>query len=113
MGSVGTSKISKAQSLYQTLGNDFDNILYHRRDYEKFAEHLAELNRPLKKNEFNVASIYVGSRIQGGADYAYEIIPPKDFPHYFVYTRTSSKSTAKKLIGQFVDKYNDWYRRKK
>lgn len=116
MGSVGTNKapqISRAQSLYQALEKDFYNILEYRRDYDGFAQALAELNRPLKKNEFGTTSVYVGSRIQGGMQYGYEITPPKDFPTSVVYTRTSSKSVARKLIGTFVDKYNEWYERSK
>ena len=108
MGAVGTItdnsyKIDLSRSIISNYGHGDGDIL---------SNYLTNLGRPLKQSEFTFKQEYIGSQLQGGAQYGYRIIPPKGFP-FMVYSRTVTKAGAKDLVKRFVHHYNAWYDKNK
>lgn len=76
MGSVGNTQTKEPFSFNTNSGR----IVSSSNSENRLAEYLTNLDRPLKKSEFTLKSTYVGSRLQGGMQYGYRIIPPSGFP---------------------------------
>lgn len=104
MGSIGAN-VKPAYTL--TIQN---TILRNYKDNEALGNYLTTLGRPLKQTEFDYKQYYVGSRIAGGMQYGYRVVPPKGFPPILSYDTYATKAGAKNAVKDFVNSYNDWYK---
>ena len=110
MGAVG--KVQKPTFSIDTPG--FGAIFRYGakdRDKQEVADWLTNLGRPLKKNEFSLKSVWVGSRLQGGLGYGYKVIFPEGKHNIFGgLDNYGTQADARYSIRKFVDAYNDWYK---